>query len=90
MRQKVVRQCIDHYDADTRVVDMLNDYYKAQFVEGHTEDESGPTTKAPKMMYAQIHACPKGYVLFRKEYMEAKYCTKCKSSRFMKVDSGDG
>jgi hypothetical protein len=29
-------------------------------------------------------------VLFRKEYMEAKYCPKCKSSRFMEVDSGDG
>jgi hypothetical protein len=29
-------------------------------------------------------------VLFRKEYVEAKYYPKCKSSRFMKVDSGDG
>jgi hypothetical protein len=29
-------------------------------------------------------------VLFRKEYAEAKYCPKCKSSRFMDVDSGDG
>jgi hypothetical protein len=29
-------------------------------------------------------------VLFRKEYAEAKYCLKCKSSRFMEVDSGDG
>jgi hypothetical protein len=25
-----------------------------------------------------------------KEYVEAKYCPKCKSSRFMEVDSGDG
>jgi hypothetical protein len=29
-------------------------------------------------------------VLFRKQYAEAKYCPKCKSSRFMEVDSGDG
>jgi hypothetical protein len=29
-------------------------------------------------------------VLFRKEYAEAKYCPKCKSSTFMEVDSGDG
>jgi hypothetical protein len=26
----------------------------------------------------------------RKEHTEAKYCPKCKSSRFMEVDSGDG
>jgi hypothetical protein len=38
----------------------------------------------------QIHACPKGCVLFRKEYAEAKYCPKCKSSRFMEVECGDG
>jgi hypothetical protein len=45
----------------------------------------------PKCMYeAQIHACPKGCVLFRKEYAEAKYCPKCKSSRFMEIESGDG
>jgi hypothetical protein len=29
-------------------------------------------------------------MLFRKEYAEAKYSPKCKSSRFMEVDSGDG
>jgi hypothetical protein len=45
---------------------------------------------ALKIMYEQIHACLKGCVLFRKEYAEAKYCPKCKSSRFMEIDSGDG
>jgi hypothetical protein len=25
-----------------------------------------------KMMYEKIHACPKGSMLFRKEYVEAK------------------
>jgi hypothetical protein len=25
-----------------------------------------------------------------KEYADAKYCPKCKSSRFMEVDSSDG
>jgi hypothetical protein len=33
---------------------------------------------------------PDDRMLFRKEYAEAKYCPKCKSSRFMEVDSGDG
>jgi hypothetical protein len=46
--------------------------------------------RALKMTYEQIHACPKGCVLFRKEYVEDKYYLKCKSSRFMEVDSGDG
>jgi hypothetical protein len=46
--------------------------------------------RALKMTYEQIHACLKGCVLFRKEYAEAKYCPKCKSSRFMELDSGDG
>jgi hypothetical protein len=46
--------------------------------------------RALKMTYEQIHACPKDCVLFRKEYTEAKYCPKCKSSRFMEVDFGDG
>ena len=52
--------------------------------------EAQKLLRALKMMYDQIHACPKGCVLFRKEYAEAKYCPKCKSSRFMEVDSGDG
>jgi hypothetical protein len=45
---------------------------------------------ALKMTYEQIHACLKGCIRFRKEYVEAKYCLKCKSSRFMEVDSSDG
>ena len=46
--------------------------------------ESHKLLRALKMPYEQIHACPKGCVLFRKEYMEAKYCPKCKSSRFLR------
>jgi hypothetical protein len=45
---------------------------------------------ALKMTYEHIHAYPKGCVLFRKEYEKAKYCPKCKSSRFIEVDSSDG
>jgi hypothetical protein len=45
---------------------------------------------ALKMTYEQIHACLKGCMLFRKEYTEAKYYSKCKSSRFMEVGCGDG
>jgi hypothetical protein len=29
-------------------------------------------------------------VLFRKQYTKAKYCSKCKSSRFMEVEFDDG
>jgi hypothetical protein len=52
--------------------------------------EAPKLLRALKMTYEHIHACPKGCVLFMKEYTEAKYCPKCKSSRFMEVDSGDG
>jgi hypothetical protein len=45
--------------------------------------------RALKMTCEHIHACPKDCTLFRKEYAEAKYCQKCKSSRFMEVDFGD-
>jgi hypothetical protein len=160
-REEVLRQRVEHYDADAGVADMLNDYYEAQYAGGCTDDEPEPTAKAfydmfdvaqkplhgqtkvsqldvigrvmafksqysmsrdafdglltvigsllpedhilpksmyeaqkllraLKMTYEQIHACLKGCVLFRKEYVEAKYYLKCKSSRFMEVDSGDG
>jgi hypothetical protein len=52
--------------------------------------EAQKLLRALKMTYEQIHACSKGYVLFRKEYAEEKYCPKCKLFRFMEVDSGDG
>jgi hypothetical protein len=52
--------------------------------------EAQKLLRALKMTYEQIHACPKGCVLFRKKCAEAKYCLKCKSSRFMEVESGDG
>jgi uncharacterized Zn finger protein (UPF0148 family) len=42
------------------------------------------------MSYEQIHCCPKGCVLFRKDHKDAKYCPKCKSSRYVEVDKGDG
>jgi hypothetical protein len=159
--EEVLRQRVEHYDADAGVADTLNDYHEAQYAGGCTDDEPEPTAKvfynmfdaaqkplhghtkvsqldairrvmafksqynmsqdafdgfltvigsllpedhvlpksmyeahkllrALKITYEQIHACPKGYVLFRKEYAGAKYCPKCKSSRFMEVDSSDG
>ena len=45
---------------------------------------------ALKMPYDKIHVCPKGCVLFRKEHEHAKFCPKCKSSRYLEVDSDDG
>ena len=52
--------------------------------------EAQKLLRALKMPYEHIHACPKGCILFRKEHAEAKYYVKCKSSRFLEVDSGDG
>jgi hypothetical protein len=51
--------------------------------------EAQKILRALKMPYEQIHACPKGCILFRKEHAEAKYCAKCGSSRFLEVDSGN-
>jgi hypothetical protein len=45
-REEVVRQCVEDYDADAGVADMLNDYHEAQFAEGRMEDEPEATTKA--------------------------------------------
>ena len=64
------------------------------FLDGHilpkSMYEAQKLLRALKMPYEQIHACPKGCILFRKEHVEAKYCVKCKSSRFLEVDSGNG
>jgi len=45
---------------------------------------------ALKMPYEQIHSCPNGCILFRKEHEAETYCPKCKASRFLEVDAGDG
>ena len=52
--------------------------------------EAQKLLRALKMPYEQIHACLNGCILFRKDYADAKYCPKCKSSRYLEVDSGDG
>jgi hypothetical protein len=45
-RAEVVRQCVNDYDADGGVADMLNDYHEAQFAEGRTEDEPEMNARA--------------------------------------------
>ena len=52
--------------------------------------DSQKLLRALKITYEQIHACPKGCVLFWKEHVDAKYCAKCESSRYLEIDSGDG
>jgi hypothetical protein len=52
--------------------------------------ETQKLLRALKMTYEQIHSCLNCCVLCIKEYAEAKYCPKCKSSGFMEVDSCDG
>ena len=44
---------------------------------------------ALKMPHEQIHSCPNGCILFKKEHENDAYCPKCKASRFL-VDSSDG
>jgi hypothetical protein len=45
-RGEVLRQRVEHYDADAWVADMLNDYHEAQYARGYTDDEPEPTAKA--------------------------------------------
>jgi hypothetical protein len=45
-REEVLRQRVEHYDANAGVEDMLNDYHKAQYVGGCTDDEPESTAKA--------------------------------------------
>jgi hypothetical protein len=46
MREEVVRQHVEDYDAAAGVADMSNDYHEAQFIGGCTKDKPEPTTKA--------------------------------------------
>lgn len=53
--------------------------------------ESVKLLRALKMPYESIHACRNGCILFRgKELEAATHCTKCKASRYVEVDKGDG
>jgi hypothetical protein len=53
--------------------------------------ESVKLLRALKMSYESIHACPNGCVLFRGEDPKsATHCPKCKASRYVEVDGGDG
>ena len=52
--------------------------------------EAHKLLRALKMPYEHIHASPNGCILSRKEHAKAKYCVKCKASRYLKVESGDG
>ena len=49
--------------------------------------ESQKLLRALKMPYEHIHACPNGCVLFRKDHEKAMHCPKCKSSRYLEVDT---
>ena len=62
--------------------------------EGHIQPkntyESEKLLRALKMPYEQIYACLKGCVLFRKDQEKATHCLKCKASRYVEIDHGDG
>jgi hypothetical protein len=83
-------ECImnrEHFDGMLTVISSL-------LPDGHilpkSMYESQKLLHALKMSYDQIHVCLKGCVLFRKKHKDANYCPKCKSSRYLEVDSSDG
>jgi hypothetical protein len=77
----------EHFDGMLTVIGSL-------LLDGHILPKSmyelQKLLRALKMPYEPIHVCPKGCVLFRKEHKDEKYCPKCKSSRFLEVDSAEG
>jgi hypothetical protein len=46
MRDEVVRQCVNDFDAEGGVANMLHDYHEAHFSEGCREEELEATAKA--------------------------------------------
>jgi hypothetical protein len=61
MKEDVVRPRVEDYDADTGVVDMLDDYGEARFAEGQTEEELEATAKAFYDMLAASHKLLHGH-----------------------------
>jgi hypothetical protein len=56
----------------------------------HNMYEAQKILRLLKMPYETIDACTNGCFLFRKDHVDTKYCPKCKSPRYLEVDSGDG
>ena len=52
--------------------------------------ESKKIMKALCMDYEKIHCCPKGCLLFRKEFADHTHCSKCGASRYLEVKGADG
>jgi hypothetical protein len=42
------------------------------------------------MDYVKYDCCPKGCLLFWKEFADDKYCSKCGASRYLEVEGPDG
>ena len=76
--------------------DVMLTIFGSLLLEGHILPKSMYEAQkilcALKMPYEQIHTCPKGCILFRKEHVGAKYYAKCGSTRVLEVlevDFGD-
>jgi hypothetical protein len=52
--------------------------------------EAKKIMKALCMDYEKIHCCPKGCILFRKEFAELDHCPLCKASRYLEVKDAHG
>jgi hypothetical protein len=73
----------EHFDAKLTIIGTL---LSAGHILPKNMYESQKLLRALKMSYEKIHACPKGCILFRKQYENAKYYPDCGSSRFIEVD----
>jgi hypothetical protein len=52
--------------------------------------EAKKIMRALCMDYEKIDCCPEGCVLFRNEFADDKYCSKCGASRYLEVKGADG
>ena len=77
-------------DAFDALVTVLGDMLPKGHILPKNMYEARRVLRALNMPYKQIHACPKGCVLFRKEHKNATHCPKCKESRYVEVDPGEG
>jgi hypothetical protein len=52
--------------------------------------EAKKILKALNMDYVKYDCCPKGCLLFWKEFADDKYCRKCGASRYHELEGPDG
>jgi hypothetical protein len=59
MRDEVVRQCVNDFDVEGGVADMLHDYHEAHFGEGRREEVEEEPEATAKVYYDMLSAAQK-------------------------------